>query len=317
MMISISQKRMKNGLRIMLTIGLGAGLLASSRAAEAPAAPPAPGAPAAPAPSPFKDQKEKLSYAVGMSVGTGLKRGSFEVDLDTLFAAMKDALAGKELKLTDQQVQEVFRAHQMEARAKAEEENKKKAEKNKIAGAAFLEENKTKPGVKIKTVTLPDGKTAELQYKVLTEGTGAVPGSNDMVSVNYRGTTIDGKEFDSSAKHGDKPAKFPVKGVVRGWTEALEMMPVGSKWEVYLPTELAYNDRPMGTIEPGSTLIFEMELVGSEAAPAPTPPPTPQPLTSDIIKVPSADEMQKGAKIEVIKAEEAARMAATNNPSKQ
>ena len=141
---------------------------------------------------------------------------------------------------------------------------------------------------------MPDGSSAELQYKVLKEGTGEMPKTTDTVSVNYRGTFIDGKEFDSSAKHGGQPAKFPVTGVVRGWTEALQMMKVGSKWELYLPSSLAYGDRgnPRGTppIDPGATLIFEMELVGTETPP---PPPTPQPLTSDIIKVPSAEELEE------------------------
>jgi hypothetical protein len=130
-----------------------------------------------------------------------------------------------------------------------------------------------------------------------------------VVNVNYRGTLIDGKEFDSSAKHGGKPARFPVRGVVPGWTAALQMMPVGSKWEVFVPSALAYGDAPQrgGGIEPGSTLIFEMELVSIEP---PQPPPAPtshEPLTSDIIKVPSAEELKKGAKIEVIKAEDVAK----------
>jgi hypothetical protein len=134
-----------------------------------------------------------------------------------------------------------------------------------------------------------------------------MPKSTDVVSVNYRGTFINGKEFDSSAKHGGQPAKFPVTRVVRGWTEALQMMKVGSKWELYVPSSLAYGERGNPNIEPGSTLIFEMELVGIEAPPPPAP--APQPLTSDIIKVPSADELKKGAKIEVIKAEDAAKQA--------
>jgi hypothetical protein len=151
---------------------------------------------------------------------------------------------------------------------------------------------------------------AEMQYKVITQGSGAIPKSNDVVSVNYRGTLTDGKEFDNSAKRGG-PMKRPITGFVRGWTEALEMMPVGSKWELYLPASLAYGD--MGNrmsnppIEPGSALIFEMELMSTEA---PAPPAPPQPLTSDIIKVPSAEELKKGAKIEVIKPEEAAKLAA-------
>ena len=153
-----------------------------------------------------------------------------------------------------------------------------------------------------------------MQYKVITEGTGEIPRSNDVVSVNYRGTLPSGKEFDSSAKHGGQPSKFPVTRVVRGWTEALEMMKVGSKWELYLPAGLAYSERGYPPdIAPGAALVFEMELVGIEP---PAPPPAPaQPLTSDIIRVPSAEELKKGAKIEVLKPEdvEKARKEAEKN----
>ena len=149
-----------------------------------------------------------------------------------------------------------------------------------------------------------------MQYKVITEGTGATPKTSDTVTVNYRGTLISGKEFDSSAKR-PQPSKFPVTGVVKGWTEALQMMKVGSKWELYLPSDLAYGDRGFGqNIEPGTMLIFEMELLGIEAPATPAAAPTAamskpsQPLTSDIIRVPSAEELKKGAKPEVIKAED-------------
>jgi FKBP-type peptidyl-prolyl cis-trans isomerase len=212
-------------------------------------------------------------------------------------------MAGNPSKLTDQQVQEAIGNYRKEAMAKRDEERRKSAEKNRKAGEAFLAENKTKPGIKTLEVKLADGTTAEMQYKVITEGTGAVPKTNDSVSVNYKGTLIDGKEFDSSAKHGGQPAKFQVNRVVRGWTEALSRMKAGSKWELYVPSTLAYGDQGSGpTIEPGSTLIFEVELVGAEAPPPPPPPA--QPLTSDIIRVPSAEELKKGAKIEVIKPED-------------
>ena len=202
--------------------------------------------------------------------------------------------------------------------AKREEERRKTAEKNKKEGEAFLAENKKKPGIKTLDVKLPDGTTAEMQYKVITEGTGAIPKSNDTVTVNYRGTLINGKEFDSSAKHGGQPAKFQVNRVVRGWTEALERMKAGSKWELYLPSSLAYGDQGYGpNIEPGATLIFEMELLGMEAPPPPPPPA--QPLTSDIIRVPSAEELKKGAKIEVIKPEDLEKLtnAAAQKPEKK
>jgi FKBP-type peptidyl-prolyl cis-trans isomerase FklB len=251
----------------------------------------------------LKDQKEKVSYGIGMNIGNNLKRSGYDVDVDVLAGAIKDVLSAKDLKLTDQQAREALTAYQKELMTKREQERMEKAEKNRKAGEEFLAENKKKEGVKTHTVTLKDGKTAEMQYKVLKEGTGTLPKSNDIVSVNYRGTLINGTEFDSSAKHGGQPAKFAVPGtLVKGWQEALMMMKVGSKWELFIPSTLAYEDRGSGpTIEPGSTLIFEMELVSTETPPPPAPA---QPLTSDIIKVPSAEELKKGAKIEVIKPEE-------------
>lgn len=280
---------MRIGLNMGLIMGFGLALLqVAGQAEDKPA---------------FKDDKEKASYAIGMYFGNQIKRSNMEIDEDVAIAAMKEMLAGKESRLTEQEAQTVIRSYQMESR-------KKVAEKNKALGDAFLAENKKKPGVKTQTVTLHDGKTAEMQYKVITEGTGASPKSNDVVSVTYRGTLIDGKEFDSTAKHGGTPLKRAANQLVRGWTEALQMMKVGSKWEIYLPSSLAYGDNGTPTIEPGSTLIFEMELLGVEA---PQPPPVaqahPQPLTSDIIKVPSAEELKKGAKIEVIKPEDAAKAA--------
>jgi FKBP-type peptidyl-prolyl cis-trans isomerase FklB len=244
----------------------------------------------------LKDQKEKVSYSLGMNIGMGLKRAGYDVDLDIMKNGIKDVIAGGETKLTEQQMKEVLTAFQKELSSKRDEERKKSAEKNKQAGDAFLAENKKKPGVKTQTVTLGDGTTAEFQYKVINEGNGPMPKNTDTVTVNYKGTLIDGKEFDNSAKHGSTPSRFQVNRVVRGWTEALQMMKTGSKWELYLPASLAYGDNGYGpTIEPGATLIFEMELVGVE---------TPQPLTSDIIRVPSADELKKGAKVEVIKPED-------------
>jgi FKBP-type peptidyl-prolyl cis-trans isomerase len=247
----------------------------------------------------FKDDKEKASYAIGMFFGNQIKRSSMQLDLDVVSSAMKDALEGRELRLTDTQAQEAIRGYQQEAQRKT-------AEKNKKEGETFLAENKGKEGVKIKAITLPDGATAELQYKVLTEGTGSVPKSNDTVTVNYRGTLLNGKEFDSSAKHG-MPGKFAANRVIRGWSEALQMMKIGSKWQLFIPSALAYGDRGYPpNVEPGATLLFEVELLGIEA---PQAPPSPQPLTSDIIKVPSAEELKKGAKIEVIKPEDAAKEA--------
>lgn len=252
-------------------------------------------------PAVLQDQKQRISYAIGMTIGGNLKRGGYDVDVDVLAGAIKDVIAGTEPKLTEQQAREALMAYQKEASAKREEERRKLAEKNKKEGEAFLAENKKKPGVKTKTVSLPDGTTAELQYKVITEGTGPVPKSTDTVLVNYKGTLINGKEFDSSARHG-QAMKFVANHVIRGWTEALTMMKTGSKWELYIPSSLAYGDNGSGPmIEPGSTLIFEVELVGID---------NPQPLTSDIIRVPSADELKAGAKVEVLKPEDVERLKA-------
>jgi FKBP-type peptidyl-prolyl cis-trans isomerase len=156
--------------------------------------------------------------------------------------------------------------------------------------------NKNNSGV----VTLPDG----LQYKVITNGTGAMPVSTDIVTVNYRGTLLDGTEFDSSFKRG-QPARFPVNGVIPGWTEALLKMKVGSRWQLFLPPELAYGEQGPPGIPPNAVLIFDVELLSTQNPPPPPPATSSnQPLTSDIIKVPSAEELKKGAKIEVIKAED-------------
>jgi FKBP-type peptidyl-prolyl cis-trans isomerase len=304
---------MKTTFRMVLALGFGLALLQVSMAAQdkpvstsaagkAPTLLSATPGTNAPPLSP-KEQKENMSYAIGTDIGNNLKRGGVELDLDVLASAMKAAMAGQPSKFTEEQIRKEIGNYRQAARAKYEETRRQAAEKNRKEGEAFLAENKKKPGVKTLDVKLPDGTTAEMQYKVITEGTGAIPKSNDTVLVNYRGTLINGKEFDSSAKHGNQPAKLQVTRVVRGWTEALERMKVGSKWELFLPASLAYGDGGYGpNIEPGATLIFDMELTGIEGPPPPAPPPAP--LTSDIIKVPSAEELKKGAKIEVIKAED-------------
>jgi FKBP-type peptidyl-prolyl cis-trans isomerase FklB len=181
----------------------------------------------------------------------------------------------------------------MELRQKAEEKRKAEAGKNKNEGEAFLAANKAKEGV----ISLPSG----LQYKVITNGTGPKPSTNDTVSVHYRGTLIDGTEFDSSLGK-PQPASFRVTGVIRGWTEALQLMPVGSKWQLTIPSELAYQERGSPPkIGPNAVLQFEVELIGIKEAAQPAPQPV---VTSDIIKVPSKAELEKGAKIEVIKPEQ-------------
>jgi FKBP-type peptidyl-prolyl cis-trans isomerase len=291
---------MNNGLKWTLALGFGMALLQVNAAAQdKPAS--MNSATNAPKLSP-KEEKDNMSYAIGMNIANSMKGGGVELDVDVMAGAIKDVLAGRTPKLTDQQVREAMTTYQQEVRTKREEMRRQTADKNRKEGEAFLAENKKKPGIKTLDVKLPDGTTAEMQYRVITEGTGAIPKSNDTVTVNYRGTLINGKEFDNSAKR-PQATKLQVNRVVRGWTEALEMMKAGSKWELYLPSALAYGDQGYGpAVEPGATLIFEMELLGAEAPPPPAPPA--QPLTSDIIRVPSAEELKKGAKIEVIKPED-------------
>jgi FKBP-type peptidyl-prolyl cis-trans isomerase FklB len=204
------------------------------------------------APLTLKTDKDKLSYAVGMNIGRSIHSQSMEIDPAILMRGMKDELAGKTV-MTDMDAHNTLMQAQQEAKKKADEMRQASMEPNKKAGEAFLAANKTKEGV----VTLPSG----LQYKILKEGTGPKPTAADSVICNYRGTLIDGKEFDSSYKRG-QPATFPVGQVIKGWTEALQLMPVGSKWQLFVPADLAYGDRGAGPdIGPGATLIFEVELI--------------------------------------------------------
>lgn len=226
----------------------------------------------APAPLTLTTPKDKASYAIGMNIGKGLKdslkRDDVDVSNEILLRGMRDALAGNKPLLTDEEAQQILTTLQADLRKHKEELQAAAAAKNTSAGNAFLAENKTKPGV----VTLPSG----LQYKVITQGNGPKPTANDTVECNYKGTLIDGTEFDSSAKRG-KPATFPVGGVIKGWTEALQLMPVGSKWQLYLPPTLAYGERgtPNGPIGPNETLIFEVELLSIQPKPEPKPAPAP------------------------------------------
>jgi FKBP-type peptidyl-prolyl cis-trans isomerase FklB len=260
-------------------------LLTNAQAQQAPAAatPQAPAAKAAPAPAAgaqtapaaktaqaatpktaaaplvLKTPKDKASYALGMNVGKGpganLKQQSVEVNQAILLRGLRDALAGSKTLLTDEEMKAALTQLQTEVRVRQMEKQKLAAEAGKKEGAEFMEANKTKEGV----VTLPSG----LQYKILTAGTGPKPTETDSVTCNYRGTLLNGTEFDSSNKHGH-PETFPVNGVVKGWTEALQLMPVGSKWQLFVPSELGYGDRgadPRSGIGPGATLIFELELI--------------------------------------------------------
>ena len=246
------------------------------------------------------DTKSRVSYAIGLNIGHSFKAQELDVDPELVTRGIKDVTSGQPELMNEAEVTQTLTAFQQEMRANLQKKRAEQGLKSKAEGAAFLAANKDKPGVQ----TLPDG----LQYLVLTTGTGATPTASDTVTVNYRGTLIDGTEFDSSYKRG-QPASFPVGGVIHGWTEALQKMTVGSKWKLFIPADLAYGENGQRGIPPNSVLIFEVELLDTKA-PAPVAAPTPaQPLTSDIIKVPSADEMKKGAKIEVIKADDAAKAA--------
>jgi FKBP-type peptidyl-prolyl cis-trans isomerase FklB len=190
----------------------------------------------------LKNQKEKVSYIIGMDIGGNLKRQSIDVDPNILTKGVQDALSGAKPLLSNEEIQETMVAFQKEM-----------MEKQKQRGEAFLSENKKKEGIK----TLPSG----LQYKVIKAGTGRKPKLNNTVTINYRGTLIDGTEFDSSYRHG-QPATFPVSGVIPGWTEALQLMEEGAKWQFFIPPNLAYGDRGAGgLIGPNATLIFEVELI--------------------------------------------------------
>ncbi len=196
--------------------------------------------------------RQKDSYALGMNVGRDLARQPIDIDVTPFLQGMRDALEKHKSQLTDDQIKAALAQLQSQANAKAAIETKALAEANLKQGEEFLASNKTKPGV----VALPSG----LQYKVITMGTGPKPTAADTVVCDYRGTLINGKEFDSSYKRG-QPASFPVGGVIKGWTEALQMMPVGSKWELFIPPNLAYGSRGAGPdIGPNATLVFEVEL---------------------------------------------------------
>jgi len=205
------------------------------------------------APLTLKTDNEKQSYAMGMNLGMGLRHQGMTLDPALVARGMKDAMGGGKTALTEDEARTVIQKLQGDVRQKMEAKSKEEGTANRKVGEEFLAANKTKEGV----VTLPSG----LQYKILTAGTGAKPTTTDTVSCNYRGTLINGKEFDSSYKRG-QPASFQVGGVIKGWTEALQLMPVGSKWQLFIPADLAYGDRGAGgDIGPGETLIFEVELL--------------------------------------------------------
>ena len=295
-------------LPIVLLSGVLAGsVLGQNNAAKASPAP-APGAAAASAPAAdpgagkFKNDLEKHSYAMGVLLAGDIKRqlsrGNYEHDPEIVIKAFSEALRGKSTVITDGEANVILRTYSAELRKKADEKRKEDGEKAKVAGEAFLAANKAKPGVQV--------TTSGLQYKVLKTAEGAKPKGDDIVEVHYRGTLVDGTEFDSSISRG-QPASFGLNRVIKGWTEGLQLMSVGSKYQFVIPSELAYG--PNGSapkIPPHSTLVFEVELLSVKPQ---TPPPLPGGgATSDIIKVPSAEELKKGAQIEVIKSSDAERL---------
>lgn len=249
-------------------LAAGMMLLGTAPAQQTPAATqPAPAKSAAPAkpaakkpttaraatPFTLKTAKDKASYAVGVNFGTGLHQHEVPVDAAIVARGLRDAMAGGKLLMTEDEMKTALTQLRNDVNQAQQAKAHEAGESNRKEGDAFLAANKAKDGV----VTLPSG----LQYKILTAGTGPKPTTSDTVTCNYKGTLISGKEFDSSYKRG-QPATFPVSGVIKGWTEALQLMPVGSKWQLFIPADLAYGDRGAPPdIAPGDTLIFEVELL--------------------------------------------------------
>jgi FKBP-type peptidyl-prolyl cis-trans isomerase FklB len=251
------------------TSGAKAGQTAGTKTGQGTAAAKKPGTTA---PLTLTTQKQKASYAIGVNIGKGLHRDGVDVDPALIQRGIRDAIAGGKLALTDDEMKAALTSLSADLKKKADAETAAAGEANKKEGEAFLAANKTKEGVQ----TLPDG----LQYKILTPGNGPKPTASDTVVCNYKGTLINGTEFDSSYKRG-QPVTFPVGQVIKGWTEVLQLMPAGSKWEVYIPSDLAYGPQGpgRGPIGPNQTLIFEIELVSIQPKGAATTPATPPPAT--------------------------------------
>ena len=204
----------------------------------------------------FKTEKDKVSYGIGVSVAKNFQQQGLDVNAKLVVKGLQDALAGKKLLMSDNELRQTMMAFQTQLRQKQMEARKTAAIDNKKAGEDFLAANQKKAGV----VTLPNG----LQYKILKAGAGQKPTAEDTVEVRYRGTLINGKEFDSSGK---ETRSFKLGQVIPGWREALPLMPVGSKWQLFVPSDLAYGERGMGqAIMPNTVLIFEVELVGLKPA---------------------------------------------------
>jgi len=199
-----------------------------------------------------KETKDKVSYSIGADIGTNMKRADLDINPAFLAQGVQDAFAGK-TAMTEEEMKATLQTFQEEMKTKMQAKQKAAGEKNKADSEKFLESNKKQDGVK----TTASG----LQYKVITEGKGAKPKATDTVSVNYRGTLINGTEFDKSKE----PVTFPLEGVIPGWTEALQLMPVGSKWQLFVPPTLAYGEQAPPMIGPNQVLIFEVELLGIKA----------------------------------------------------
>ncbi len=201
----------------------------------------------------LKTERDKISYGIGMDIGENMKRQSIDIDPDMLAQGIKDVFSGGKLLLTEEEFRNTMENFRKDMMEKQKMQMQELSDKNKKEGEAFLAENKKREGV----ITLPSG----LQYKVIKEGDGNLPKAEDTVTVHYKGTLIDGTEFDSSYSRGE-PATFSVKGVIPGWTEALQLMKAGSKWQLFMPSNLAYGDRGIGgKIGPNSTLVFDVELL--------------------------------------------------------
>jgi len=229
-------------------------LLACAAYAQVPAASPS---------AAFKDDLEKAGYAFGVNLGGEWKKGEVDLDPDAVARGIKDALSGSHVLLSGSEVRATLIKYGQDLRLRVDQKRKELGEKNKSEGEAFLAKNKDAPGV----ITLPCG----LQYQVIAEGKGESPDSTRFVSLKYRGTLIDGTEFDNSKKYPDRSNVYPMGGVIRGWAEALERMNPGAKWRLFVPSDLAYGSDGGPNIGPNATLIYDLELVSiSRERPKPT-----------------------------------------------
>jgi FKBP-type peptidyl-prolyl cis-trans isomerase FklB len=295
-------------MKLALLTGLALGAAAVLRAADpapAPATTTTNAVNSAEANALLKTDVDKFSYSLGLNWGNQMRSQSVDVTPDLILRGLRDGLSNAAPLMSPDQIQKVQEEMRKVIFAKRDAMMKEMKEKNLEAANKFLAENEKKPGIKKLEGGAPGAAAFSdvVQYKVIKEGAGPKPMASDRVAVHYRGTLLNGTEFDASSKRGPEPAVFGVSQVIKGWTRALTNMNVGSKWELYIPPALAYGENGQRNIEPNSLLIFEVELVEIKK-----PEPPPQPITSDIIKVPSKAELDAGAKIEVIKPEDLAKL---------